>query len=211
MAAQAPAENRANDPAERPGKTPRTARGRATLRKLLDAAAIEFGERGFHEASISGITRRAGTALGSFYTYFDSKDEIFRALVHDMSAQVGVHAAAAMQAATTALDRERAALQGFLEFAREHKEIYRIIDEAEFVDSDSYRAHYQVTASRILSRLKAGAETGELRDDVSELHAWAVMGMNVFLGLRFGIWTEDMAPDAIASAANDFIARGLKP
>lgn len=210
-AAQRATETGLDTPSERPGKTPRTARGRATLRKLLDAAAIEFGERGFHEASISGITRRAGTALGSFYTYFDSKDEIFRALVQDMSAQVGLHAAAAMQAAASALDRERAALQGFLEFAREHKEIYRIIDEAEFVDSDSYRAHYQVTASRILTRLKAGADTGELRDDVSELHAWAVMGMNVFLGLRYGIWSEDMAPDAIARAANDFIARGLKP
>ena len=45
-----------------PDKTPRTERGRRTLRKLLDAAAIEFGERGFHEASISGITRRAGVA-----------------------------------------------------------------------------------------------------------------------------------------------------
>lgn len=211
MAAKAPAPHEADELSEKPGKTPRTARGRATLRKLLDAAAIEFGERGFHEASISGITRRAGTALGSFYTYFDSKDEIFRALVQDMSAQVGVHAAAAMQEAKSALDRERAALKGFLEFAREHKEIYRIIDEAEFVDSDSYRAHYQVTASRILTRLKAGAETGELREDVSELHAWAVMGMNVFLGLRYGVWTEDMSPDAIASAANDFIARGLKP
>lgn len=196
--------------APRADKTPRTARGRATLRKLLDAAAIEFGERGFHEASISGITRRAGTALGSFYTYFDSKDEIFRALVQDMSAQVGKHAAAAMQEASGALDRERAALQGFLEFAREHKEIYRIIDEAEFVDSDSYRAHYQVTATRILSRLQAGAAAGEIRGDVSELHAWAVMGMNVFLGLRYGIWHEDMTPDAIASAANDFITRGLK-
>ena len=197
--------------ATRADKTPRTARGRATLRKLLDAAAIEFGERGFHEASISGITRRAGTALGSFYTYFDSKDEIFRALVQDMSTQVGKHAAAAMQEASGALDRERAALKGFLEFAREHKEIYRIIDEAEFVDTDSYRAHYQVTATRILSRLQAGAAAGEIRGDVSELHAWAVMGMNVFLGLRYGIWNEDMTPDAIASAANDFITRGLKP
>ena len=97
----------ANSGAEnaRPDKTPRTARGRATLRKLLDAAAIEFGERGFHEASISGITRRAGTALGSFYTYFDSKDEIFRALVQDMSAQVGKHAAAAMHSVGTGAAR----------------------------------------------------------------------------------------------------------
>ena len=29
-------------------KTPRTERGRRTLRKLLDAAAEEFGEKGFH-------------------------------------------------------------------------------------------------------------------------------------------------------------------
>ena len=78
---------------------PRTARGRATQRKLLDAAAIEFGEKGFHEASISSITGRAGTALGSFYTYFESKEALFRALVRDMSAQVGGAAAAASCAA----------------------------------------------------------------------------------------------------------------
>ncbi|MBA4044939.1 MAG: TetR family transcriptional regulator, partial [Erythrobacter sp.] len=64
-------------------KVPRTERGRRTLRKLLDAAAEEFGEKGFHEASVSSITRRAGVALGSFYTYFDSKDALFRALVAD--------------------------------------------------------------------------------------------------------------------------------
>jgi AcrR family transcriptional regulator len=78
-------------------KTPRTERGRKTLRAILDAAAAEFGEKGFYESSIVGITSRAGVALGSFYTYFDSKDAIFRALVRDMSAQVGRHAAAAMR------------------------------------------------------------------------------------------------------------------
>ena len=89
--------NRARpDSAASPGKEPRTARGRETLRKLLDAAAKEFGELGFHAASISGITRRAGTALGSFYTYFDSKEAIFSALVKDMSQAVADAAAAAM-------------------------------------------------------------------------------------------------------------------
>jgi AcrR family transcriptional regulator len=41
-------------------KEPRTERGRRTLRRLIEAAAAEFGERGFHEAAITGITRRAG-------------------------------------------------------------------------------------------------------------------------------------------------------
>src|SRR3546814_1988829 len=81
------------------GKAPRTERGRRTLRKLLDAAAVEFGEHGFHEASISAITRRAGTALGSFYTYFDSKEEIFQALVRYMSEQLRDHVPPIVQAA----------------------------------------------------------------------------------------------------------------
>lgn len=93
-----------------PGKEPRTARGRATLRKLLDAAAHEFGEVGFHAASISGITRRAGTALGSFYTYFDSKDDIFRALVNDMSGQVRDYVSPRIAQACDGIDAERIGL-----------------------------------------------------------------------------------------------------
>ena len=91
-------------------KTPRTERGRRTLRTILDAAAIEFGERGFHETSIVSITARAGVALGSFYTYFDSKDAVFRALVRDMSARVGDVGAAAMRDSADALTGERAVL-----------------------------------------------------------------------------------------------------
>jgi AcrR family transcriptional regulator len=192
-------------------KQPRTERGRKTLRKLLDAATIEFGEQGFHEASISGITRRAGVALGSFYTYFDSKDAIFRALVADMSDAVKVAARDAIAPDMRGLEIERAALAGFLKFAAEHKEIYRIIDEAEFVDPLSYRAHYETIAARIHDRLKAGAAAGEFQDSPTEVHAWALMGMNVFLGLRYAIWgrAEDWSADEIARQANDLLAKGL--
>ena len=66
------------------GKAPRTPRGERTLRKILDAAREEFGERGFADSSIVGITQRAGVALGTFYTYFDSKEVLFQALVRDI-------------------------------------------------------------------------------------------------------------------------------
>ncbi|HMT44320.1 MAG TPA: TetR/AcrR family transcriptional regulator [Chakrabartia sp.] len=190
-------------------KTPRTERGRKTLRAILDAAAAEFGEKGFYESSIVGITSRAGVALGSFYTYFDSKDAIFRALVRDMSAQVGRHAAAAMREEDDALTRESRAFLSFLEFTRGHKEIYRIIDEAEFADPESHRLHYESTAARILARLQDGAAKGEVRADVNEAHAWALMGMNVFLGLRFGVWNDSEPADHVAALARDFVAKGL--
>ena len=200
-------------PAETDSKVPRTERGRKTLRKLLDASAIEFGEKGFHEASVSSITRRAGVALGSFYTYFDSKDALFRALVQDMSANVMSSARSALSDDMSALEIEQAALSAFLGFAREHKEIYRIIDEAEFVDPASYLRHYETIAERIVARLEAGAQSGEFRDGLGEVEAWAIMGMNVFVGLRFAVWEQGSAstagPDDIAKAVNTVLAKGI--
>lgn len=189
-------------------KQPRTARGRRTSRALLDAAAIEFGSLGFHDASIAGITRRAGVAMGSFYTWFDSKDAIFRAVVRDLSGQVREAVAPAVLAAPDGLAAEQAGLESFLGFVRSHKELYRIIDEAEFVDAESFRLHYQDVADRIAARLKAAAARGEVRADVSDVHAWAVMGMNVFLGLRYAIWSDESAND-VAAIAGDFVKRGL--
>ncbi|GAY23565.1 TetR/AcrR family transcriptional regulator [Sphingobium fuliginis] len=190
-------------------KTPRTARGERTRRALLSAAAEEFGEKGFHEGSISGITRRAGCALGSFYTYFDSKDDIFRALVADMSGQVRDYVGPRIAQARDGIDAERLGLLSFLEFARSHKEIYRIIDEAEFVDQAAYRTHYESTASRILVRLREAAARGEVSGEPDEIHAWAIMGMNVFLGLRFGVWDDSRPVQEVAAIANALIERGI--
>lgn len=191
-------------------KTPRTERGRKTLRVLLDAAAAEFGEKGFHDSSVVSITQRAGVALGSFYTYFDSKDSLFRALVRDMSAQVRRTVGPVIAAESNRLEGERKGLAKFLSFVREHKELYRIIDEAEFVDPPSYRAHYEDTVNGYLASLKDAANKGQVRDDVEEVHAWAIVGMNVFLGLRFGVLGEDRDATEVATIAADLLTNGLK-
>src|SRR3954452_24523879 len=150
------------------GKAPRTPRGERTLRKILDAAREEFGERGYSDTSIVGITQRAGVALGTFYTYFDSKEELFRALVRDMSAQVRDNVGPALGEATGRLDAERRALEAFLKFARDHRDIYRIIDESEFVEPAVYREHYETTATRIAARLIAARDLGEIGNSFSD-------------------------------------------
>src|SRR4051812_19036561 len=194
------------------GKAPRTARGERTLRKILDAARGEFGERGFADSSIVGITQRAGVALGTFYTYFDSKEAIFRALVHDMSAQVRDSVAPAMEGATDFFDGERRALEAFLRFAREHRDVYRIVDEAEFVEAAAYRQHYETTATRIAARFRAARDKGEIAADLSdedlEILAWADMGANVFVGLRFEVWASS-DPAHVAEVTNRLLTKGL--
>ena len=194
------------------GKAPRTARGERTLRKILDAARIEFGERGFAESSIVGITQRAEVALGTFYTYFDSKEAVFGAVVRDMSEQVRDTVAPAFAEQANALDASRDGLELFLKFAREHRDVYRIVDESEFVEPTAYREHYQTTAARIAARLVAAREKGEIAADLSdedlEILAWASMGANVFLGLRYSVWSSGDA-ERVADVANRMMRKGI--
>jgi len=194
------------------GKAPRTARGERTMRKILDAAREEFGARGFAESSIVGITQRAGVALGTFYTYFDSKEALFQALVRDMSAQVRDNVGPALSGAEDSLDGERRALAAFLRFAREHRDIYRIIDESEFVEPAAYREHYETTATRIAARLAAARDRGEIglefSDSDLDVLAWGMMGANVFLGLRFAVW-DDADAEKVASVINHVWRQGI--
>ncbi|MGW5387368.1 TetR/AcrR family transcriptional regulator [Nocardia sp. NPDC003963] len=60
---------------------PKSRRGIRTRAALIAAAREVFETDGFVDARISDITRAAGVASGSFYTHFDSKEEIFAEVV----------------------------------------------------------------------------------------------------------------------------------
>lgn len=192
-------------------KAPRTERGKRTLRKLLDAAAAEFGERGYHEASISGITQRAGAALGTFYTYFDSKEQVFRALVDDMGRLTRQHIAERVIGISDRLTAERLGLEAFIDFVRGHKDLYRIVMEAQFVAEDAYRNYYRVFAEAYRRNLVQASAKGEISAGQEEERAWALIGMSVFLGLRYAVWSDDRPAAEIAAAAADLITFGLSP
>lgn len=51
--------------------------------KLLTAAAREFTERPYNEASINQIIQAAGIPRGSFYMYFRDKEDLFRYLIQE--------------------------------------------------------------------------------------------------------------------------------
>ena len=203
----------AGPPPENGAKAPRTARGERTRRKILDAAQHEFGDRGFADSSIVGITSRAKVALGTFYTYFDSKEEVFRAVVGDLSDQVRTTVAPMLSGDGDAIDRERRALAALLGLIASHKQVYRIIDEAEFVDPAGYERHYIGAAERIAGRLREAAAKGEIvkeeSDFAEEVRSWAIMGANVFIGLRFGVW-ETADADKVTEIVSRLLRHGLE-
>jgi AcrR family transcriptional regulator len=58
-----------------------TLRGQRTRAALVTAARAVFEQRGYHDTRVVDITKVAGVAYGTFYTYFDSKELIFAEVV----------------------------------------------------------------------------------------------------------------------------------
>lgn len=190
---------------------PKTQRGRETRDRLLEAAEKEFGERGFHEAAISGITQRAGVALGTFYVYFHSKEEIFRALVAHMGNLTRKWISERVAEAPDRLTAERRGIQAFIEFVRGHGNLYQIISEAQFVAEDAYREYYTGFADAYRQNLERAAAGMQIRKGDYEVWAWALIGMSVFLGMRFAAWDDSRSAEEMAAAVADLISTGMRP
>jgi AcrR family transcriptional regulator len=62
-------------------ESPRRARGHARVAALLEAAGIEFAEKGYEAATMTAIAARAGASIGSLYEFFPTKDQIAGALL----------------------------------------------------------------------------------------------------------------------------------
>jgi len=64
------------------------ARGRRTMRRLLDAGMVVFERRGYQAARVDDIVKAADTSHGTFYLYFSNKEDLFRALAVDVAAEM---------------------------------------------------------------------------------------------------------------------------
>ncbi len=69
----------------RPGRNER--RKERTRGALLAAGQRLFGERGFEAATVAEIAEGADVAIGSFYNYFETKDELLAALLQETLAE----------------------------------------------------------------------------------------------------------------------------
>lgn len=198
-------------PTDSPLQRPITARGEATRQRILKAAEYEFGKAGFFRASISGITRGAGVAQGTFYLYFQSKEDVLRELVRHMGRELRRMLTHSINPDLTRLEAEREGLAAFMRFVSERENLYRVVQESLFVDEQIYRDYYTDFARGYISALEKSVDRGEIRRGNLEVWVWILMGLGHFLGLRYGLWAENGLSEDDLDAAMDFIRNGIAP
>ena len=189
---------------------PVTERGKATMQALLAAAEEVFGENSYERASIAEITRRAGVAQGTFYLYFPDKRSVFVELVRKLNHGLRRHIASRLEGVEGRLAAEREGLLAFFEYTTDHRALYKVVREAEFVDEEIYRWHYQTLSDGYVRGLRKAMDDGEIADDISpETMAFALMGINQLLGSMWIIVERRHPPEEVIDEIMTFVARGV--
>ncbi|HTR73945.1 MAG TPA: TetR/AcrR family transcriptional regulator [Solirubrobacterales bacterium] len=196
-----------------PVAEPTTARGRATRQKILQAAEQCFAEYGYAEASIAEMVRRSGVAQGSFYNYFESKAAIFAELIRTLQRQMtdATRQGAERAQGGSRVEAEVEGTKGFLEWLVEHRDLHRLLHLIDEADPSLAVEFFGGFAKGYAEALAEAMDEGEVQRIDPELLAFALMGMNHFVSMRWILWdTEGELPPELMDDFARIIAGALR-
>jgi len=147
-----------------------TDRGRRTRAVLLGAAREVFERDGYLEARVADIARQAGVAHGTFYTYFDSKREVFRAVMAVVRDEIAeAITVPGGEGPTSVVERLDLTNRRFLDVYRRNRRLMLLFEQVATIDPEigeyrqrGRRAHIDRIAGAIERLQRRGLADGEL-------------------------------------------------
>jgi len=142
---------------------PRSRKGAQTRARMLEAAKEIFEETGFLDARISDIAERARLSHGSFYHYFDSKEQVFRVVAEAQEARLTAPPEDTAEPGTATdppIERIRKANRRYLERYRDEARIMGVIEQVSRYDEHVNAArmarqhHFAQRSERFIRRLQ---------------------------------------------------------
>jgi AcrR family transcriptional regulator len=147
--------------------------------KLLAAARKVFAEKGYGEATARDIVRGTDLATGTFYNYFEDKQDAFQALLEEMS-EKGRALVRAQRRETSATLEERVAnaYRAYFEWAIEEHDLFQVFRRnAGVITLMPDREPFELGISELIEDLTRWAEAGDLPTAEFDYLATAGVGM----------------------------------
>jgi AcrR family transcriptional regulator len=170
-------------------KATREEKSERIRQELFRAATEVVGEVGYAGASITLITQRAGVAQGTFYNYFESRQDLLDQLLPALGQQMRAYIReAALEAPHTFADLERRGFEAFFAFLDENPHFLRILNEAESYAPTGYQKHLEATSKGYVKFLGRALRNGELPGfavDELEAIAFMLMAARGYLAVRY--------------------------
>ncbi|WP_084255314.1 TetR/AcrR family transcriptional regulator [Nocardioides sp. J54] len=192
---------------------PRTARGARTRARLVQAARTVFERDGYLDARLADITSEAGTASGSFYTYFDSKEEIFRAVLEELEDEM-LHPHVRELNEHDPIGAIEASNRAYLESFQRNAQLMRLLEQVATIDDDfrEMRKRRADAFMRRNARAIQDLQAAGLADPTLNplLAAGALSGMVARAAYTNWVLGEDWDADELATTLTQIWINALK-
>lgn len=139
--------------------------------RIVDAAMVEFGSRGFSAGSLNVVAREAGIAKGSLFQYFEDKRDLFATVCEAASTKIAQATIGVVDTDQPFFDILRSTVVQWLAFFRADPVQQRMaFATANEIDVDARVAVRRVAndfyAAALRPVIDAAVAAGELRADV---------------------------------------------
>ncbi|MDA8132087.1 MAG: TetR/AcrR family transcriptional regulator [Elusimicrobia bacterium] len=185
--------------------SPATPKGQKTRERLIAASGAVFARKGCAASGVADICAAAGLAVGGFYRYFASKEEIIKALSEELRDEL-VGAVGGLPGQSTAAKEAAAAAGAFFSVLSSRLEAFRALREAEAGDEALARTFYGPVADAFAARLARFTDPRK-----ASAHAWALLGTLYFYAVKYLVWEKGVVPASASAAAAVLCAEGISP
>lgn len=181
-----------------------------TRQDLLEAATRVLAEKGLHETKISDIAAAADVGVGTFYLHFATKEALFDAVVEDTITRLKATVDAARATGTNPVEKLRLADEALFRFARENREVFKIVFGHAAAYNDLIRRAQGLFIADVEDTIREGIETGVFAPMPPALVAQAMIGMATHM---ISWWTENetIASETLIETITTLALRGLTP
>ena len=159
---------------------PRQKSGSTRREDILNSAILLFREKGFHETSITDIIQHSSTGRGTFYGYFDNKEELFFECADKVFLGID-RGRKEIEDEPDILRKLQLRGTYFLNFYPKAIDMLNLIRGATLGGNEAFREKLNQImdnlAKPIAEDIKLGIEAGVLRSGEPEIIAWMLVGI----------------------------------
>ena len=158
-----------------------------TRPELLAAATRVLAEKGLDRTKITDIAAAADVGVGTFYLHFPDKEALFDAVVEETVRRLKATVDAAREKARGPLAKIQAANRAFFRFARDNREVFKIVFGHAAAFNDLIRRAQALFIADLEKTVREGIASGAFAPLPPALVAQAVVGMATQV---ISWWTE---------------------
>jgi AcrR family transcriptional regulator len=193
-------------------KMPVQARGRHQRSKLLMAARHTFQRIGYADTRVSDIVRQAGVAHGTFYTYFDSREDILTAIATEVFAMLAKPLMSEGNSGRT-VESVRAGIPAYVDAFQKVADVIAVVEQASAMHSSVKHLHVQFRDRLVTTfeRAIADAWTGYRTTWHGRSTAWVIYGALDALLHAWLIDGDNLKREEVCAAVDHLFETWISP